>query len=214
MFGEDDIKNSPFLTYGYNYINGKTSRIDFVNKWLKAFNIADELKVTELKIENKSINQTIGFYYSLVKNSIEIPLHDNGLGVNQLLLLMLKIASTENEKEFLLEEPETNLHPALQSKLAEMFVDAYNRFNSNFIIETHSEYLIRKLQTLIANKRISSKDVSIYYLYDPNDIPKGEKQVYKLDIRDDGFMNNDFGKGFFDEASSLSLDLLNMKNLN
>jgi len=27
-------------------------------------------------------------------------------------------------------------------------------------------------------------------------------------------MDNDFGKGFFDEASTLTLDLLNFKNLN
>ena len=48
----------------------------------------------------------------------------------------------------------------------------------------------------------------------PNNIPEGEEQLYKLDLRDDGFMNNDFGKGFFDEASSLALSLLNIKNLN
>ena len=71
-------------------------------------------------------------------------------------------------------------------------------FASNIIIETHSEYLIRKLQHLIAiekNKDFLVRDVSIYYLHKPNNIPEGEEQLYKLDVRDDGFMNNDFGKG-------------------
>lgn len=121
------------------------------------------------------------------------------------------------EKNLLLfEEPESNLHPSFQSKLAEIFVDAYFYFDVHFVIETHSEYLIRKIQHIIASKQslLTVDDIAVHYLHDPNYIPKGEKQVYKLDIREDGFMNNDFGKGFFDEASTLSLSLLNLSNFN
>ena len=50
----------------------------------------------------------------------------------------------------LIEEPETHLHPKYQSMLAEMFLDAYTTYNIQFVIETHSEYLIRKFQTFVA----------------------------------------------------------------
>jgi len=56
--------------------------------------------------------------------------------------------------------------------------------------------------------------LSVYYFYNPSKIPAGEQQVYKLDIREDGFMNNGFGKGFFDESSTLTLGLLNRQNFN
>ncbi len=46
----------------------------------------------------------------------------------------------------LLEEPESNLHPNLQSKLADFLIDASDRFGIKWVIETHSEYFIRKLQ--------------------------------------------------------------------
>ena len=75
---------------------------------------------------------------------------------------------------------------------------------------------IRKLQYLVASKEggISKDDIGVYYLYNPKEIPKGESQIYKLDLREDGFMNNDFGNGFFDEASSLSLRLINSSSFN
>ena len=38
-------------------------------------------------------------------------------------------------KLVLLEEPETNLHPNFQSKLADLLLDASKRFNIQFIIE-------------------------------------------------------------------------------
>ena len=108
------------------------------------------------------------------------------------------------------------MHPSFQSKLAEIFAEAITLFGINILVETHSEYLIRKLQYLIASNdnKLTKEDVSIYYLNDPKQVPAGENQVYKLDIREDGFMNNDFGEGFFDEASSLSLGLLSLKNFN
>jgi AAA15 family ATPase/GTPase len=100
----------------------------------------------------------------------------------------------------ILEEPETNLHPNYQSLLAELIAECRNHFGLNFIIETHSEYFIRKLQYLVAKKELKPEQIKIYYFNKPNlKLPKGEKQIRTLDIREDGMMDGDFGPGFFDE---------------
>jgi len=116
-----------------------------------------------------------------------------------------------------LEEPEVHLHPRFQSLLADMIVDAYKTYNVHFIVETHSEYLIRKLQTLIGRKDNDLKpaEVSIIYVY-PHDKalrPDGEPQVKVIEVEEDGTFATGFGSGFFDEADSLALELM-QQNLN
>ena len=91
-----------------------------------------------------------------------------------------------NYKVLIIEEPESNLHPNLQSKLADILVLAYKTYDIHFILETHSEYLIRKLQYLIASDQFSLKteDVAVYYFNNPDEISNDEKQIYKLREKD------------------------------
>ena len=112
-----------------------------------------------------------------------------------------------------IEEPENHLHPRYQALLAEMFVDAYKNYNIHFIVETHSEYMVRKLQTLVAKKELTQGEVSLQYVYDadPEKRPKGEPHVKSIKIREDGTLREAFGPGFFDEADNLAMDLLTIK---
>ena len=96
------------------------------------------------------------------------------------------------------EEPEVHLHPKYQSLLADMFVEAYQKYNIHFIIETHSEYLIRKLQVLVADKenKLTPNDVSLNYVEkDKNGISTNRK----IEL-EDGRLSEPFGPGFFDRG--------------
>lgn len=108
---------------------------------------------------------------------------------------------------FCVEEPENHLHPKFQSLLAEMFAEAYQKYNIHFIIETHSEYLIRKLQVMIADKdnTLTSNDVSLNYV-EKNE--KGVSHNRQIKILEDGRLSEPFGPGFFDESKSLVMKLL------
>jgi AAA15 family ATPase/GTPase len=105
----------------------------------------------------------------------------------------------------IIEEPELNLHPALQSKLAEMFLDVHLKFKIDFLVETHSEYLIRKTQLLVKENEFESKQnfnpfTVIYFDKDSTQ--------WNINYREDGKFIEDFGKGFYDEATLLTLNLL------
>lgn len=152
-----------------------------------------------------------------------------GFGLNQIASIIFKIAEHISKKYtinimgsnyfnnvstiLILEEPECNLHPKYQSKLADLVIQASNSFNIQFIIETHSEYLIRKMQYLTAKQKIKTEDTVIYYFHDPNEVPAGEGQVKKIQILEDGSLSDDFGTGFFDEAANLELELIRLKNI-
>lgn len=89
-----------------------------------------------------------------------------------------------------------------------MFVDAYQKYKIRFIIETHSEYLIRKTQTLVSQNYNTIENLQqenpfkIFYFQ-----KKPENPVYEMIYRPDGRFSNDFGTGFFDEATNLAFEL-------
>ena len=108
-----------------------------------------------------------------------------------------------------IEEPEIHLHPKYQSLLAQMFSFVSHMYSIHFIIETHSEYLVRKVQTLVASGQITNDNLSILYV----DEPKGsnKNRVRRIEVEDDGCLKEPFGPGFFDEADSLAMKLLMIK---
>jgi predicted ATPase len=116
----------------------------------------------------------------------------------------------QNNRYLILEEPESNLHPNLQSKLAELLVYIERVFDIKFIIETHSEYFIRKLQYLTAKKELITEDTVIYYFNDVKYVSKTEPKVKEIFINSDGGLSDSFGPGFFDEATKLQFDLIKL----
>ena len=192
----------------------------FLNKYIKLFTNADKIVIAKQK---DSGTHTI----YLVTNEIQTNLSDYGFGVSKLLPILLSICNeavdriddledrddvpynTDDRKLFIIEEPETNLHPALQSKLADMFVEASKLFHIQFIIETHSEYLIRRLQGMVVKKETEADNIKIYYFNHPDKIPEGEQQVYAIEIEKDGGLSRKFGEGFLDEAANLNIALYN-----
>lgn len=211
----------------YSDKKAKNTSFEFINKWLKEFDIADELIL-------KSDEETGTFKIYLKQNKKNILLADYGLGTNQILPIIFSLSLHKYwyknivyheqaiiSKTVIIEEPESNLHPSMQSKLAEMFVEAIDKFNVKIIAETHSEYLIRKLQYLVAKKEsnINSDNIVIYYFYKPtNELVKSKKvkQIEKIEIDKFGRLSKEFGGGFFDEADNSALDLflLNQYNQN
>lgn len=200
----------------------------------KGFKIGKELSVFR--------DETIGLTKIFLVNfdGTKTPLVDLGYGVSQLLPIIMKIAIIAKKQErvheddfnnqegyyesqtvyfspstLLIEEPEANLHPSLQSKIAELFIDAACRFNIQFLLETHSEYLIYKFQEYIGRKIVSPNDVKMYYFNHPNDVREGLKDKYisYVKIDKDGSIDYEkyFGVGFFDEQNNLKLSLLNIQ---
>lgn len=173
----------------------------------------------------------------LVINDKKVALSDVGFGYSQLIPIILKLVTltaygsssqmeTETEwkdkryirnffsvssKIVIIEEPEANLHPSLQSKLADMFIATINYYPElNFIIETHSEYFIRKLQFLTAKKEIETDKSIIYYFNADKYVTANEPKVKPIEIRANGNLSDTFGPGFYDETSRLQFDLLKL----
>lgn len=203
----------------------------FISRWIDV-DREDSFRLGK-KLNFDEIANGMAIVPSLFKSLNEgvIELADLGYGVTQLLSILISIEVDIMEKMQInhseklpvsyiaIEEPEIHLHPRLQSLLADMFLEAYLKYNVRFIIETHSEYLIRKYQYLVAGHSnnaefgVDASEICIYYLYDadPTKRPEGQQQVQRIELEEDGVLSNPFGKGFFDEADELAMGLWDMK---
>ena len=176
--------------------------MDECQEWLREFGIGDELDVR---------NMAAGAYRPLVvRDGEEYELADLGKGHAQLIPLILAVVQQKERADTLfIEEPETNLHPNLQAKLANLLLDAIRRRDENenrgqVIVETHSEYLVRRLQYLVARKDVDAEDVLIYYI---GTDPDSEDYIRQIEIDAYGQLSEPFGSGFFDQATDLMVDL-------
>lgn len=193
-------------------------RLELVNNYLNKFEIGDEL-IFE-KIQNKGKIEIIPY---IMKNGRKKEIFTFfGFGVRILIPLLLEILSNKSEI-LLIEEPESNLHPALQSKLADFFVEIAIKFNKQLVIETHSEYIIRRMQYLIANTnfgkndvlpKIKSENANIYYFNDPSKLEKQSDYTYEINFKNDGGLTKPFGPGFFDVTDDIAYELFMLKNKN
>ena len=202
---------------------------DFINKWLKEFGIGEVLLINHDE-EGKVVKL---FVKKNEDGDMVIPLSDEGYGIYQLVVLLITIetellkaqkqmvADGPNVKysqhsyfygpchTIVIEEPESNLHPAFQSKLADLFYSATQVLPQNaiqFIIETHSEYLIRATQAIVANTVENEKGLKdipfiVYYM------EKGGK-AYDMEYQVSGRFKRPFGTGFFDEAGKSAIEIL------
>lgn len=151
------------------------------------------------------------------KDGEKVNLADKGMGSIQLMILLFRLATkmselrlglrnSRNGTTIIVEEPEQNLHPMLQSKLADLFYNLNQEYGFKFIIETHSEYLIRKTQVIVGDNFKTEEDLKknpfkVYY-FPADGIP------YDMGYTTSGLFKEKFGDGFINEAGRLHMTVL------
>lgn len=184
----------------------RTKQGEFFKKWtgggIERFNFFEESVFRPIA--------GVGYRFVVTKDGTKRELPDLGFGTRQVIPVILGLFNN-NAVPFIIEEPESNLHPRLQSLLADLFIEVKNENpGSPLIIETHSEYLIRKLQYLVAKGEILAENIALTYISNNG----GKLSVQKMEFRKDGILKNDFGTGFFDESVRLTMDLLTLQSIN
>ncbi len=177
-----------------------------VNKWLETFGLAVNVDTLQDVIHKLKIHQ-----YSL-----DLDIIDVGFGISQILPVIVQgFLSFENSLT-MIEQPETHLHPKMQADLADLFIDIvegtpqtkmFRKPTSNpqkyLLIETHSEYLLRRLRRRISEGKILAKDVAVYFIEPPKN-DNSSAEINEKEVNETGFF--DYPKDFMD--SELEKDMI------
>ena len=106
-----------------------------------------------------------------------------GFGANSLILLLHQLLSAQKGATVLIEEPEIHLHPKAQADLAEVLADTAKAEDKQIIMTTHSEYVAGRLLTLVAEGKLTTDELAIFY-FEKDD--KGECSATELEVTERG----------------------------
>lgn len=88
---------------------------------------------------------------------------DVGYGVSQVLPILVDPLLAKRGTTFLMQQPEVHLHPRGQAQLANFLGRLVKSRGIRFVVETHSDYFLSRLQIAIRKQEIDSSSVGVVY---------------------------------------------------
>ena len=122
-----------------------------------------------------------------------------GVGVSQVLPILVMGLLAPRGATLIFEQPELHLHPKVQTRLADFFL-ALTQAGKQCLVETHSEYLVSRLRRRIAASGASSdvpQDVKVYFA----EMGSDGSRFREVSINEYGAIE-DWPDGFFDQAQT------------
>jgi len=108
---------------------------------------------------------------------------DVGFGVSQALPVLSALIAAHPGQLVYIEQPELHLHPLAQSRMADVLVGAARR-GVRLVVETHSDLLLRGIQTAVAKDKIAPTDVSLNWF--TRDLKTGLTAATKAELDENG----------------------------
>lgn len=163
---------------------------DAVVDWLSYLGVADDVSTQD----RGKIGHTLG-----VKSGKKSRLHDLtnvGVGVSQVLPIVVMSLLAEQPCSLIFEQPELHLHPRVQARLADFFL-SMALSGKQCLLETHSEYLIERFRRRIAESEGDSLThlLNIYF----TERSSGQTVCRKIEVTKFGAIQ-DWPKDFFDQS--------------
>ncbi|MDM5139582.1 DUF3696 domain-containing protein [Aeromonas hydrophila] len=172
--------------------NNNSNILEAINSYFKKFQIPYEISIHNLG--NSMSGNVLYMLLEDLRTHVPVTASDVGFGIGQLLPIIVQ-GLTEKNRVICVEQPEIHLHPVLQGHLGDYFIDSSMNHENQWIIETHSESLMLRLQRRIREGLIKNTDVSVLYVNAKNN----GAEVKELRLDKDGDFIDSWPNGFFEE---------------
>ncbi len=184
----------PTESFDDDYVTSASRKDDSLHdaavSWLTYLGVADEVKSTDLGV--------FGNRLQVATDNLDRwhDLTNVGVGVSQVLPLVVTALLAKPGSLLVFEQPELHLHPRVQARLADFFL-ALALDGKQMILETHSEYLIDRFRLRIALSETDAVRPLLRMLF--TEKVKGESVVTPVEVTEFGAIAN-WPKDFFDQS--------------
>ena len=128
-----------------------------------------------------------------------------GVGVSQVLPVILLCLLSEPADLLILEQPELHLHPALQKRMAD-FLLVFVRAGRQILVETHSDHLVNQLRYQIAVDQTDELQKLVKLVFAEQ--KDGITTYRESEINEYGGLSEDWPDGFLDISAKSAQDLV------
>jgi predicted ATPase len=161
-----------------------------VTDWLKYLGVAENVE----SIDRGKLGHELKI--RIDERSGDQDLTHVGVGVSQVLPILVMCLLADLDTVLLFEQPELHLHPKVQTLLGDFFL-SMAMLKKQCIIETHSEYLINRLRFRAAAAKSDNvaSQMTIYFVEKKQD----KSQFRPIVVNEFGAIQ-DWPEGFFDQS--------------
>lgn len=178
------------------YYNPTTKQVEqailqnALDTWAKHLEVADQVKT--------EVAGTSGVMWriTLKQGQKSRSLPQIGVGVSQILPILVMGLLSPKGSLLIIEQPELHLHARVQALLGDFFV-GLSKCNKQCLIETHSENLVSQLRLhIVQSGGLEDSDCMIYFV---DQDEQGAAKFEEVEISKNGNILN-WPDGFFDET--------------
>ena len=167
--GEDGgVYGIPYVVEGYGIIyndaimqkyfaldGAKAASMDEINNFAKLKEVVEDMQAKKDELGE------ITYHEEDLQDPILCPNIASGLKNILTIQKLLDNGYLNSNSLLLIDEPEVNLHPEWQVKFAEILVLLYKELGIRIILNTHSPYFMRAIETKLAEQELA--DMGRYY---------------------------------------------------
>ncbi|MBK8915397.1 MAG: AAA family ATPase [Phycisphaerales bacterium] len=172
----------------------RSDLIGAANKWLEQLGIGYALRVRPIGKHASDLFE-VRLVDRMRSSEVEVALSDVGFGISQILPFLVQTLAS-NGQIISIEQPEVHIHPKLQADLGDLLAEAISEpYSHQFLVETHSEHLILRLQKLVRERRLKPADISVIF------VSRGAEgsRARRLRLDESGRFIDEWPGGFFAE---------------
>jgi len=172
-------------------------------KFIEGFGIESNL-LNSVKINPFGNDPSSPFELMVRLNEKLINICYVGYGISQCLPLLVEIFSREKGAWYAIQQPEVHLHPKAQAALGSLIYNLALSENKNFLIETHSDYIIDRFRLNYRRNPKEKIDSQVLYF----ERTQEGNRVYPIDIEENGNYRDNQPKSFREFFIKEQMDLL------
>ncbi|MDQ2752945.1 MAG: DUF3696 domain-containing protein, partial [Bacteroidota bacterium] len=161
-----------------------------LDSWARYLGVANQIKI------EMAGQSGVSWQVVHLEGHKSLPLSAVGVGVSQVLPILVMGLLAPKNTLLIVEQPELHLHPKVQARLGDFFV-GLSKCHKQCLIETHSENIVSQLRYHIVESGGQENSDCIIYFVEQDE--KGAAKFEPIEISPNGNILN-WPDGFFDET--------------